>query len=183
MKKTHIVYTICILGVILLLGGLKWKNDRENVSGGEYSHWYYEEGMVQKIDGNDVELVLDNAGKDSFFPEKDELKIDCKRCKQNTLDSLTEGSRVRFAFFKYNVDTQPLEIEQIESVVSGTVTKKTEETFTIQTEDGTPIVCNWTKYGSESEIEVGDSVRVNYEGGILESYSARIKGTTLVVKE
>lgn len=173
MKKKYIIGIVCVLGLVLLLLGIGII-DTSNSSGGEYSHWYEEEGTVKSVNGNSVVVVLDkNEEKETFFKDENTIELDCKACNENTVNLLEEGMWVQFSFFKYSVDVQPLEVEQIQ--IRGTVTEKEEETVTVCIDTDRKIACNWPKHFELSSIKVGDKVWLCYENGIQETFPDIIK--------
>mgnify|MGYP002621200853 FL=1 len=173
MKKKYIIGIVCVLGLVLLLLGIGII-DTSNSSGGEYSHWYEEEGTVKSVNGNSVVVVLDkNEEKETFFKDENTIELDCKACNENTVNLLEEGMWVQFSFFKYSVDVQPLEVEQIQ--IRGTVTEKEEETVTVCIDTDRKIACNWPKHFEQSSIKVGDKVWLCYENGIQETFPDIIK--------
>ena len=173
VKKKYIIGIVCTLGLILLLLGMGFI-DTSNSSGGEYSHWYYEEGRVKSVNGKSVVVAFDkNEEKETFFKDEDTIELDCKSCNENTVNLLEEGMKIQFSFFKYSVDVQPLEVEQIQ--ICGTVKEKEEETVTVCIDTNREIVCNWPEHFEKSSIKVGDKVWLWYENGIQETFPEIIK--------
>lgn len=65
--------------------------------GGEYSHWYYEEGRVKSVNGKSVVVAFDkNEEKETFFKDEDTIELDCKSCDENTVNLQEEGMRFHF---------------------------------------------------------------------------------------
>ena len=62
--------------------------------------------------------------------------------------------------------------------IEGTVLEKNETTFMLETDNLNQIVCDWPKNYDTSQIEI----TVYFNGEILETYPARIKGTIKIKK-
>lgn len=66
--------------------------------------------------------------------------------------------------------------------IEGTVLEKNETTFMLETDNLNQIVCDWPKNYDTSQIEINNKITVYFNGEILETYPARIKGTIKIKK-
>lgn len=66
--------------------------------------------------------------------------------------------------------------------IEGTVLEKNETTFMLETDNLNQIVCDWPKNYDTSQIEINNKITVYFNGKILETYPARIKGTIKIKK-
>lgn len=66
--------------------------------------------------------------------------------------------------------------------IEGTVLEKNETTFMLKTDNLNQIVCDWPKNYDTSQIEINDKITVYFNGEILETYPALIKGTIKIKK-
>ena len=109
MKK-KIIYVLCILGVLLVLLGLKKRNDIM-YSSGVYN--LNRSGIVESIDNNNIVVRLDKLNEqDEDFENVDTLQLDCRNCGYE-LENLKEGKKIIFYYFPYNADVRPLKVENI----------------------------------------------------------------------
>ena len=109
MKK-KIIYVLCILGVLLVLLGLKKRNDTMYSSGVYHLN---RSGIVESIDNNNIVVRLDKLNEqDEDFKNVDTLQLDCRNCGYE-LENLKEGKKIIFYYFPYNADVRPLKVENI----------------------------------------------------------------------
>ena len=109
MKK-KIIYVLCILGVLLVLLGLKKRNDIMYSSGVYHLN---RSGIVESIDNNNIVVRLDKLNEqDEDFENVDTLQLDCRNCGYE-LENLKEGKKIIFYYFPYNADVRPLKVENI----------------------------------------------------------------------
>lgn len=66
--------------------------------------------------------------------------------------------------------------------IEGTVLEKDETTFMLETDTIDQIVCDWPKNYDTSQIKINDKITVYFNGEILETYPARIKGKIKIKK-
>ena len=66
--------------------------------------------------------------------------------------------------------------------IEGVVITKNEQFFTLETDIQEKIICYWPKKYDYSIISLGDSIRVHYNGEILETSPARIKNVKKIEK-
>ena len=113
MKK-KIIYVLCILGVLLVLLGLKKRNDTMYSSGVYHLN---RSGIVESIENNNIVVRLDKLNEqDEDFKNVDTLQLDCRNCGYE-LENLKEGKKIIFYYFPYNADVRPLKVENIYVIV------------------------------------------------------------------
>ena len=86
MKK-KIIYVLCILGVLLVLLGLKKRNDTMYSSGVYHLN---RSGIVESIENNNIVVRLDKLNEqDEDFKNVNTLQLDCRNCSYE-LENLKE---------------------------------------------------------------------------------------------
>ena len=110
LMKKKIIYVLCILGVLLVLLGLKKRNDTMYSSGVYHLN---RSGIVESIENNNIVVRLDKLNEqDEDFKNVDTLQLDCRNCGYE-LENLKEGKKIIFYYFPYNADVRPLKVENI----------------------------------------------------------------------
>lgn len=105
LMKKKIIYVLCILGVLLVLLGLKKRNDTMYSSGVYHLN---RSGIVESIENNNIVVRLDKLNEqDEDFKNVDTLQLDCRNCGYE-LENLKEGKKIIFYYFPYNADVRPL---------------------------------------------------------------------------
>ena len=85
---------------------------RQLSSGDDNSHWFHLSGTLAEITSDTLLVELDDGEERASFFDTTEIILDCSKCKAE-LEGLTEGEKIIFYFFRYNVDGDTVKVEEI----------------------------------------------------------------------